>query len=53
MKPKELLKILEDDGWRVDRIRGSHHILKHPTKPGRPVIPMHNADMKPGTYNSI
>ena len=53
MKPKELLKILEDDGWRVDRTRGSHHILKHPTKPGRPVIPMHNADMKPGTYNSI
>ncbi|WP_295713569.1 type II toxin-antitoxin system HicA family toxin [uncultured Mitsuokella sp.] len=29
------------------------HILKHPTKPGRPTIPMHNKDLKPGTYNSI
>lgn len=53
MKPKDLLKILEADGWQVERVRGSHHILKHPTKPGHPVIPMHNKDMKPGTFNSI
>ncbi len=53
MKPKELLKILQADDWEIDRIRGSHYILKHPTKPGRPTIPMHNKDLKPGTYNSI
>ncbi|WP_303818160.1 type II toxin-antitoxin system HicA family toxin [Selenomonas ruminantium] len=53
MKPKDLLKILEADGWQVERVRGSHYILRHPTKPGRPVIPMHNKDMKPGTFNSI
>lgn len=52
-KPKELLKILQADGWAIERTRGSHHILKHPTKPGRPVIPMHNKDLKPGTYNNI
>ncbi|MFM6813798.1 MAG: type II toxin-antitoxin system HicA family toxin, partial [Dolichospermum sp.] len=27
MKVKEVLKILEDDGWYIDRIRGSHRIL--------------------------
>lgn len=53
MKSRELLKILEDDGWVIDRVRGSHYILKHPAKPGRPVIPMHNKDLKPGTYNSV
>ena len=53
MKPKELLKILQADGWVIDRVRGSHHILKHPIKPGRPTIPMHNKNLKPGTYNSI
>lgn len=53
MKPKELLKILQADGWVIDRIKGSHHIMKHPTKQGRPTIPMHNKDLKPGTYNSI
>ncbi len=53
MKPKDLLKMLEADGWQIERIRGSHYILKHPTKPGRPVIPMHNKDMKSGTFNNI
>lgn len=53
MKPRELLEILEEDGWFVDRVRGSHYIMKHPSKPGRPVIPMHNKDLKPGTYNNI
>ena len=53
MKPRELLKILEDNGWVIDRVRGSHYILKHPSKPGRPVIPMHNKDLKPGTYNNV
>lgn len=52
-KPKELLQILEDDGWRVVRIKGSHHILKHPTKSGMITLPMHNKDLKPGTYNTI
>lgn len=53
MKPKELLKILQADGWEIERTRGSHHIPKHPEKSGRPVIPLHNRDLKPGTYDSI
>jgi len=53
MKPKELIKKLESQGWYIDRIKGSHFILKHPSKPGRPVIPYHNKDLKPGTLNNI
>lgn len=34
IKPKKLLKTLEQDGWKIVRIRGSHHILKHPVKEG-------------------
>lgn len=52
-KAKELLKILQADGWQVVRINGSHHILKHPTKPGMPIIPMHNKDLRIGTYKTI
>lgn len=52
-KAKELLKILQADGWQVVRINGSHHILKHPTKPGMPIIPMHNKDVRIGTYKTI
>lgn len=53
MKPKELIKILEADGWMLERTRGSHHIFKHTTKIGRPTVPLHNKDMKPGTLNQI
>lgn len=28
IKDKELLKRLLQDGWVIDRIQGSHHILK-------------------------
>lgn len=53
MKPKELIKTLESLGWYTDRVQGSHYIMRHPSKPGRPVIPRHNRDLKPGTLDSI
>ncbi|WP_367109851.1 type II toxin-antitoxin system HicA family toxin [uncultured Psychrobacter sp.] len=28
MKSSKLIKLLQDDGWVVDRIKGSHHILR-------------------------
>ena len=28
MKSGELIKLLKEDGWIVDRIKGSHHILR-------------------------
>ncbi|AME03479.1 type II toxin-antitoxin system HicA family toxin [Selenomonas sp. oral taxon 136] len=53
MTSKELLKILKKDGWQIERINGSHYILKHPTKPGMPIIPMHNKDLRIGTFKTI
>ena len=35
---KEILKILEADGWREVRCRGDHHQFKHPTKPGKVTV---------------
>jgi predicted RNA binding protein YcfA (HicA-like mRNA interferase family) len=34
MRVRDVLRRLQDDGWYVDRMRGSHRPLKHPTKPG-------------------
>lgn len=31
---REVLKKLKADGWYEVRVRGDHHQLKHPTKPG-------------------
>ncbi|WP_234121193.1 type II toxin-antitoxin system HicA family toxin [Clostridium hydrogenum] len=53
MKPKEILKILKNDGWEIIRQRGSHIQLTHPTKKGIVTIPNHNTDLKVGTLNSI
>jgi len=50
---KELGKVLEGLGWTLDRIRGSHHIYRHPD--GRTVpVPVHgNQTLKLGTQRSI
>ena len=52
---KEVVKLLKKDGWdEIPSRSGSSHInFKHPTKPGKVTVPMHNGDLKPGTYNSI
>jgi predicted RNA binding protein YcfA (HicA-like mRNA interferase family)/predicted RNase H-like HicB family nuclease len=54
MKVKDLLKILEDDGWFLLSTKGSHMQFKHPVKPGRVTIAgKHSADLAPGTLDSI
>jgi predicted RNA binding protein YcfA (HicA-like mRNA interferase family) len=29
---KQLVRILEGQGWYVKRVRGSHHIMRHPSQ---------------------
>lgn len=31
---KEIIKMLKEDGWKLDRVRGSHNQFKHPIKKG-------------------
>ncbi len=53
MRPKEFLKELAQDGWKVVRIEGSHHIHQHPKKPGTLSVPVHNKEMATGTLNAL
>lgn len=54
MKAKEVIKLIQKDGWYLERQTGSHKIFKHPTKSGIVVIPDHGKeDIKMGTLNSI
>ncbi|MGE5097214.1 MAG: type II toxin-antitoxin system HicA family toxin [Betaproteobacteria bacterium] len=53
-KVRDILKLLNDDGWFVVTTRGSHRQLKHPTKRGR--VTVHGKpgdDIAAGTLNSI
>jgi mRNA interferase HicA len=50
---KEIIKILLQRGFELDRVKGSHHIFIHPIKKNRVVVPMHNRDIPIGTFFSI
>jgi predicted RNA binding protein YcfA (HicA-like mRNA interferase family) len=54
MKIRDIIKLIERDGWyRVDT-KGSHRQFKHPVKPGRVTIAGHSGDdLAPGTLNSV
>ena len=41
MTSREIVEILERDGWFSIGQTGSHRKFRHPTKPGLIVVPMH------------
>ena len=54
MKVREVLRMLQDDGWILVATRGSHRQFKHTGKPGRVTVPgKPSDDLAPGTLNSI
>ncbi len=51
---KQLVRALERRGWYVKRVRGSHHVLRHPEIPDALPVPVHgNRAVKRGTLLSI
>jgi len=54
MKVRDVLKLLNEDGWFLIATEGGHRQYKHSTKPGRVTVPgKPNDDLPPGTLNSI
>jgi predicted RNA binding protein YcfA (HicA-like mRNA interferase family) len=54
MKVREVIKLIEEDGWFLVATRGSHRQYKHATKAGRVTIAgKQSDDLAPGTLNSI
>lgn len=55
MKTRELVKLIERDGWFQVRQRGSHWVYKYAAKPGHVTIPIHRIsdEIRPGTLNNI
>jgi len=54
MKVRDIIKLIEDDGWYLVVTKGSHRQCKHPSKLGRVTIAGHPShDLAPGTLNSI
>nr|MDO8118086.1 type II toxin-antitoxin system HicA family toxin [Candidatus Sigynarchaeota archaeon] len=52
MRIRDAIKLIEDDGWNLVTVKGSHRQYKHPVKSGRVTIAGHpNHDLSPGTLN--
>jgi predicted RNA binding protein YcfA (HicA-like mRNA interferase family) len=53
VKSADLIRELKAAGWVLDRIRGSHHVFKHPSRPGRIVVPHPKKDLGTGLIAAI
>ena len=54
MKVREVLRLIESDGWQFVRQTGSHRVFHHPAKAGIVIVAGKPAqDMAPGTLNAI
>ncbi|MDP2633013.1 MAG: type II toxin-antitoxin system HicA family toxin [Candidatus Curtissbacteria bacterium] len=51
VKPRQLIKVLEANGFEFIRQKGNHRLFKKDNL--RVTIPYHNKDLKPGTLRSI
>ncbi len=54
MKIKDIIKLIENDGWYLSRTKGSHRQYKHGFKKGLVTVSGKLSDeTAPGTQNSI
>lgn len=54
MKVRELVNLIEEDGWKQVRQKGSHRQYRHPVKSGTVTISGNSGiDVPPGTLNSV
>lgn len=50
---REIIAILQKDGWFFLGARGDNHYFGHPTKPGKVTVPHPVKDLAPRTVRSI
>ena len=50
---KDLIKLMEADGWALCGSKGSHHIFTHPTKPGHVSVPHPKKDLGVGLLHKL
>jgi predicted RNA binding protein YcfA (HicA-like mRNA interferase family) len=53
IKSWALIRELQAAGWRLNRVRGSHHIFTHPDRPGHLAVPHPKKDFGRGLVAAI
>lgn len=53
MNSKEIIKLLEKEGWVLRNTKGSHHIYTHPERSGHITVPHPKKDLGIGLVNKL
>lgn len=53
MKSTDLIREMQAVGWYLHRVRGSHHIFRHPVLTGSIAVPHPKKDLPKGTLQAI
>ena len=53
VKPRRIIRFLEQNGFVLDHTSGSHCIYYHQASRRRAVVPQHNRDLPKGTLMSL
>jgi len=53
MNSRDVIRLLEEAGWRLARTAGSHHHFRHPDKPGLVTVPHPKKTLPKGTLKNI
>jgi len=54
MKVRDVIKLIEQDGWRMMKQVGSHRQYKHSSKPGKVTVAGHpSVELASKTFKSI
>ena len=53
MTAKQIIKLLEANGFEYIRSNGSHRIYRNPHTGKTVIVPYHSKDLKPGTERNI
>lgn len=50
---RDIKRRLEQDGWVIEQITGSHHVFKHPTIKNTVILPHPKKDLGKGLVRNI
>jgi predicted RNA binding protein YcfA (HicA-like mRNA interferase family) len=53
MRSTDVIRELLQAGWFLERVRGSHHVYRHRTRPGIMVVPHPKKDLGKGLVGKI
>jgi predicted RNA binding protein YcfA (HicA-like mRNA interferase family) len=53
MTSADLIKKLQQAGWALRTVRGSHHVFQHPNRPGHLTVPHPKKDLGKGLVHKI